>query len=228
MKRIKVGERLLSASRFVRQGAYFADIGTDHAYLPVFLLLEGKISRAVCSDINAGPLEVAKKNAEEYGVSGKVDFVLTDGAGALSGRGITDYAICGMGGELIADIIERAPQLRDVGVRLILQPMSREGILRRYLAESGFSIIGESYSYDGGKYYISMAVEYTGEKRVISDCCAEFGDIYKALPSEEAEGYLKKKISALEKTSRGKMLGGEDNSYEEALISEAKERLRGF
>lgn len=228
MKRIKVGERLLSASRFVRQGAYFADIGTDHAYLPVFLLLEGIISRAVCSDINAGPLEVAKKNAEEYGVSEKIDFVLTDGAGALSDRGITDYAICGMGGELIADIIERAPHLRDTGIRLVLQPMSREGILRRYLAASGFSTVGESYSYDGGKYYLSMAVEYTGGSREISDYDAEFGGIDKALPREEAEGYLKKKISALERISEGKAQGREDNSAEQALLREAKERLKGF
>ena len=228
MKRIKVGERLLCASRFVRQGAYFADIGTDHAYLPVFLLLEGVISRAVCSDINEGPLETARKNAEEYGVTERIKFLLTDGAEALSGMGITDYAICGMGGELIADIIERAPHLRDTGVRLILQPMSREGTLRRYLAERGFSTVGESYSYDAGKYYVAMAVEYTGDVREISDYEAELGNIERYLSGSEAVGYLGKRLSALERASAGKTQGGEDNSYEESVIREAKEIMKGF
>ena len=114
-----IGKRLLSAAEFVRQGAYFADIGTDHAYLPLFLLEGGKIERAVCSDINAGPLETAKRNAEEYGLSDRIIFRLTSGAEGLSDMGITDYAICGMGGELIAEIIESAPHLKDGAVRLI-------------------------------------------------------------------------------------------------------------
>ncbi|MBR4835801.1 MAG: SAM-dependent methyltransferase, partial [Clostridia bacterium] len=117
--------RLASAAELVRQNAIFADIGTDHAYLPLFLLESGRISFAYCSDINEGPLASARKNAEERGMVDKMDFILTDGATVLRDREITDYAICGMGGELIADIIHRAPHLYDGGVNLILQPMSR-------------------------------------------------------------------------------------------------------
>ena len=101
--------RLASAAELVRQNAIFADIGTDHAYLPLFLLESGRINFAYCSDINEGPLASARKNAEERGMVDKMDFILTDGATVLRDRGITDYAICGMGGELIADIIHRAP-----------------------------------------------------------------------------------------------------------------------
>ena len=221
MKPITLSKRLLSASEFIRQGAYFADIGTDHAYLPIFLLCEGRVARAVCADINKGPLDSARKNAEEHGCSDRMEFVLTDGAEGLSDRGITDYAICGMGGELIADIIDRSPHLKGVGIRLVLQPMSRQGVLRRYLSDNGFDTVGESYVLDGGKYYLCLAAEYTGARRQISDFEAEYG---KACPraelSPERLGYLETKLRALKKSVNGKRLGGEECEREKALLFE--------
>ena len=126
--------RLLSAAEMVRQDAIFADVGTDHAYLPLFLLEEGRIKRAFCSDINKGPLDSARRTAAERGLEDKITFVLADGATALRDKNITDYAICGMGGELIAKIIEDSPHLYDTDVHLIIQPMSRQAILRKFLA----------------------------------------------------------------------------------------------
>ena len=82
--------RLASAAELVRQNAIFADIGTDHAYLPLFLLESGRINFAYCSDINEGPLASARKNAEERGMVDKMDFILTDGATVLRDRGITE------------------------------------------------------------------------------------------------------------------------------------------
>jgi len=225
MKSPAIGKRLLSASGFVRQGAYFADIGTDHAYLPLFLLGEGRISRAVCADINKGPLESAKRNAEELGYTDSVSFVLTDGAEGLSGMGITDYAICGMGGELICSIIENSPHLKDQGVRLILQPMSRQSTLRKYLAKSGFTTVGEEYSLDGGKYYLCLAAEYTGEVREISDFEAEFGEVgLRAELSPEKLGYFEVKIKALQRAADGKRISGQD-CPEEKLLSEIDSKM---
>ena len=222
-----IGKRLLSAAEFVRQGAYFADIGTDHAYLPLFLLEEGKITRAVCADINAGPLDSAKNNAEEYGLSDKIIFRLTNGAVGLSDMGITDYAICGMGGELIAEIIEASDHLKRTGVRLILQPMSKQSHLRRYLARRGFLTVGEKYSYDAGKYYLCLAAEYTGECREIGDFEAEFGkDLTRASFSPEKQGYFDEKIKSLEKTAKGKIKGGEQYPPEAQLLKEYMERTK--
>ena len=220
--------RLMSAVGFVRQGAVFADIGTDHAYLPLFLLSEGRIERAVLADINEGPLESARRNAEATPYADKVELCLTDGAAALQGKGITDYAICGMGGELIADIIERAPHLRDESLNLILQPMSRQSVLRRYLASRGFSITAECYSEDSGKLYVCMQVKFVGEYREISDAEAEFGwktteIVNKNLQKE----YIKQKKQSLTRAAYGKRLGGEDTSAEEALIAAAEELIRG-
>ena len=226
MRLITLSKRLLSASKFVRQGAYFADIGTDHAYLPIFLLQEGRVSHAVCADINEGPLDSARRNAEELGCLDKMDFVLTDGAEGLSDKGITDYAICGMGGELIADIIERSPHLSQKNIRLILQPMSRQGHLQRCLAKSGFEVVMESYAYDGGKYYLCLAAEYTGRRREISDFEAEFGkECTRAEISSEKLGYLMGKMRALKKSVNGKRLGGEECSVEEELLTKLTKML---
>ena len=214
-----LGKRLLRASEFVRQDAYLADIGTDHAYLPLFLLDSGRIRGAVCADINPAPLDSAVRNAALYGHTDKIKFILTDGAEGLGGLGITDYTVCGMGGELIADIIERSPHLKSGGVRLILQPMTKQAHLRRYLAASGFSVLYEAYSKDSGKFYLTIVAEYDGNVRRISDFEAELGKIDRESISDEQAGFLKAKLSALKKAATGKGRSGAD-SYEAAIVAE--------
>ena len=219
-------KRLLSCADYVRVGAVFADIGTDHGYLPLFLLREGKIQRAYLSDVNEGPLSSAQRNAAAEGLADKCEFILTDGAAALSGKGITDYAICGMGGELIARIIEDAPHLREVGIRLILQPMTKQEHLRRYLAASGFSILDERFSFDSGKYYVTILAEYTGECRELTESEAELGiDAPHTVDAVEYRGFLEGKKKAAEKALNGKRSGGYATSEEEALLGMINGRI---
>ena len=149
-------ERLCTAASFVRQGAVLADVGTDHALLPVFLCESGRIKKAYATDIAKGPLEAARRHIEESGLSGSVIPVLTDGLDGLENEGITDVTVCGMGGELIAAIIDRAPFLKRENVRLILQPMTRQADLRRYLAENGFSLDEEALTADKDKCYFCL------------------------------------------------------------------------
>lgn len=226
MREFMLDGRLSSAAKFVRQGAVFADIGTDHAHLPIFLLKSGVIDRAVCSDINEGPLDKARENAKDADLLSKIDFVLTDGAAALSEYGITDAAICGMGGELIARIITDAPFLRKEGVRLILQPMSRTAHLREKLATLGFSVLDESYSEADGKLYVCILAEYTGTVREISQIEAEIGALYADNDNNGCQiKYYKAKKRAFERIAEGKRLGGSDSSYEQMLIRAIDERL---
>lgn len=221
-----LGKRLLSAANFVRQGAYLADIGTDHAYLPLFLLDRGVIGRAVCADINEGPLASAVENARECGLSDSITFKLTNGAIGLSDMGITDYAICGMGGELIAEIIDASEHLKEKGVHLILQPMTKQAHLRRYLAKEGFSILSEDYSHEAGRYYLTILAEYCGTVREISDFEAEFGTPPRDEGrTDEMRGYFEAKIRTLKKIRDGKKSSGESD-IPEALIIEEYERRK--
>ena len=212
-------KRLLSCADYVRAGAVFADIGTDHGYLPLFLLKSGKIERAYLSDVNQGPLSSAERNLRSEGMTDKCEFILTDGATALAGNGITDYAVCGMGGELIARIIEDAPHLKERGIRLILQPMTKQEHLRRYLEISGFSILDEKFSFDSGKYYLTILAEYTGECRELSDSEAELGmKIIHDVDRVEYLGFLDGKRKAASKALKGKKSAGYETKDEEILL----------
>lgn len=234
MKEINISPRLLSAADFVRQDAILADIGTDHAYLPLFLLRAGRIVRAFCSDINEGPLDSARAHVGAAGYLDRVEFTLADGADALAGKGITDYTICGMGGELIADIIDRADEMRDPAVRLILQPMTRRGVLVSYLYRNGFEVLEEAYSKDAGKHYVTLLVAYSGICRDVSELEAEFGRADTPARNSEAKlGYLKAKLGVFEKRRNGierSTLGGEDYTlhveYIKTLINEEERRLK--
>ena len=218
--------RLASAAGLVRQGARFADIGTDHAHLPLALLKEGRVEWAVCSDVNRGPLESAMANAREAGLFDRIKFVLTDGAAALSDEGLTDVAICGMGGELIAEIIDKAPFLKSEGIRLILQPMSRQGQLRLYLARGGFKVIKEVYSYSQGKYYVTLCAEYTGRSYEPSLYERELGrPEFLDTGCPECTGYLDAKARVYDKIARGKQAGGE-GECDEALLYQYIKELR--
>ena len=226
MRSPSLDARLLSVAELVRQGAKFADIGTDHAYLPLWLLAEGRIESAICADINEGPLQSARENARDCGLLSKVSFRLTDGAAALSGEGITDIAIAGMGGELIASIIERAPFLKDRDIRLILQPMTKQEVLRRYLYSAGFAIEKEVYSYSQCKYYVTICAHFDSSKQEISDTVAHFGERkFHTPPTKEARGYFSAKIRALARRRDGLIAAGEATSAESALIEYAQEVL---
>ena len=226
MSEIKLNGRLCSAASFVRQRAVLADIGTDHAYLPIFLAERRIIERAVASDINEGPLKKAEENIKSSGLSDKIECTLTNGAKALAGRGITDYTVCGMGGELIAEIVECADHLKDKNIRLILQPMSKQAHLRKYLQEAGFSIIAEAYSSDAGKDYLCLACEFSGERREISDMDAELPT--KGVPlsgRESMKRYYLSKLNSFARAAEGKKKGFEDASDELSLIEKIKELI---
>lgn len=218
--------RLLSCADLVRAGGVLADIGTDHAYLPIFLLKTGKIQRAVLSDINEGPLASARENVRDAGLLDCCELILSDGARELRDLSVTDYAVCGMGGELIARIVSEAACMRRHGVRLILQPMSRHAHLRRALLSEGFSILEERYSEADGKYYITILAEYTGICAEPDYELAELGrDIPHPCDGKEYIGYLEARRRALVSVMRGKGIAGENTDAEAALVAAIDRRL---
>ena len=126
-----IDERLSLCASFVRPGTRLADIGTDHGYLPIRLSLDGKIESAVAADIRVKPLKSAESNIQKYGVT-NIKTVLSDGLQNISPEDAYDIVIAGMGGELIAAIIENTPWICEGNRRLILQPMTRADSLRSF------------------------------------------------------------------------------------------------
>lgn len=209
MREAELDARLLAAADLVRQGACFADIGTDHAHLPLFLLAKGRISFAYACDVARGPLASAEAAIAAAGEDERCKTLLSDGAAALKGLGITDYAICGMGGELIARIIGDAAQLADPSVRLTLQPMTRAAHLRRFLAENGFSVLCERFVIAAKRPYVCISAEYTGRFCEISGLEAEIGAYPDSSPAFLA--YARARALALRKEALGAMHRGQSS-----------------
>ena len=221
MTGVDLSARLSACGDLVPDGAYLADVGTDHAYLVISLLKRGKIRRAVCSDVNEGPLSRARANVAEAGLTDKVDFCLADGAYMLEKYNPDAYSVCGMGGELIAEIISKAPAMRSTGVALVLQPMTRPETLREYLFSQGFDIKEERYVFDGGRYYAVISAVYSGIVRECTQAELYFGFLPKKEEpiSEERLGYIRQRANALKKMIDGKRRGGECVSGLEPLLS---------
>ena len=139
----KISKRLQCAAELTRHGAILADVGTDHAYLPIYLCLAHKVARAIASDVNEGPLLRAREHIAAWGLQDQIDTVLCDGLEEIAPFAPTDILILGMGGELITDILTRAPFTKQPSVRLILQPMTHPEVLRRFLCENGYEIVEE-------------------------------------------------------------------------------------
>ena len=157
----KISKRLLCAASFANKGELIADVGTDHAYLPIYLYTSGIISGAVVSDINEGPIERAAKNIREFSCEGKIIPVLCDGLSKIKEYSPDTVFILGMGGELIVNIISNAEWLKKNGIRLVMQPMTHPEILREYLISNGFEISDEAMV-DDSKIYQIIVAKYTG------------------------------------------------------------------
>lgn len=174
MKSLRLSKRLSTATNYVRDGALVADIGTDHAYIPIYLTLNSRVCGAVASDINEGPILRAKENIAEYSLEGKIVTCIANGLEGIEMYKPTDIVICGMGGELIAEIIDKCDYVKNNDIRLILQPMTSISELRTYL-KSGFLINDESVVYEDGKYYQVICASYDGLEHEYTQIELELG-----------------------------------------------------
>ena len=166
---ISPGKRLEACAGFVRRGSVAADIGTDHAYLPVWLIQQGICPKVYASDINEEPIRLARKNIEFYGISDKVEAFTSDGLQAIPKEMVTDFIIAGMGGDNIVTILNEAPWLKNETYRLILQPMSHTERLREYLFSNGFDIIAEKAVCEAVRLYTVICAAFTGSGVIYDD-----------------------------------------------------------
>lgn len=153
MRKLELTPRLQLLADWVRPGARLADVGTDHAYLPVWLRLHGRMVSAIACDLREGPLERARETGRTYGVAGEIDYRLGNGLSVVSPEEADTIVIAGMGGENIAAILAKAPWTAGGGHTLLLQPQSRAETLRAFLAENGYAVRREALVEDRGTIY---------------------------------------------------------------------------
>lgn len=158
MRKLELTPRLQKVADWVPQGARLADVGTDHAYLPAWLLLNGRIASAIASDLRAGPLRKAADTCARYGI-GNIELRLCGGLEALQPGEMDTIVIAGMGGETIASILAAAPWTADGRHTLLLQPMTKVETLRSFLAEHGYAIRREALVREKDTLYTLMLVE---------------------------------------------------------------------
>lgn len=175
MSEIILDARMKCIAECVPEGAVLADIGTDHGKLPVYLGQKGIIRKAVAADINEMPLQKAVNNIKKHGLEQIIDTYLTDGLKGIGRFSPDCVVIAGMGGELIEQILDEADICREA-VRFILQPMTKEESLRRYLCEGGYKIYDEHIVREGKIYQIICAV-YDGVKRSMTEAEYYLGHI---------------------------------------------------
>lgn len=160
---MELGKRLKSVYNLLPDGCTMIDVGTDHCYLPIYAVKQGKVHQAYASDMRVGPLENGRENARLYGVSDRIITLLSDGLDALTPMQINQidtFVFAGMGGILISELMDRAEFLKDKSKTVILQPMTAIYELRDYLRGAGFGIEQECLSDEGGKLYLALKCRY--------------------------------------------------------------------
>nr|UWI51492.1 class I SAM-dependent methyltransferase [Clostridioides difficile] len=166
---MKLTDRLLKIASLVSDDKKIADIGTDHGYIPVYLLNEGRVPFAVLADVNKGPLDNARKEVIQNNLLEKVDLRLGSGIEVLEIGEVEEVIIAGMGGILISELLEAKKEVAHSIEKLILQPMQAQEELRRYLLNNGYEILKEVLVREDFRIYEIIVAKYTGKNTIIED-----------------------------------------------------------
>ena len=200
--KLPISKRLLLCTELITSCDTVADVGTDHGYLGIYLLRQGICRHVIASDLREKPLASARANAALFGVQDRITFLQSDGLESIQPGSFQTLVLAGMGGDLIARILEQAPWLKDEGVTLILQPQSAMHDLRRLLSETGWHICRERLARDGHFLYAVMEAKpgqgsaLTPAEQYLSPALRQSGDPLFAQ-------YEARMILALERTVAG-------------------------
>lgn len=217
----KLDSRLATAAEFVRYGKVAADIGTDHGYLVCWLVENEVCPRAYATDINRQPLESAKALIAQKGLENRIETRLADGLDGLPPKEIDEIIICGMGGETIIGILDAHKWVKSERIHLVLQPMSRADILRRWLYENGWRITEEKAVEAEGHIYSVMSVEYSGESSVPDEIFCAVGKISEC-NNKAAVKYLRRQAEIHRSVASGLMrsTNGKDAAMHRIILAD--------
>ena len=224
---MKLSNRMKAVAAMVTNGSRLADIGTDHAFVPIFLLQKQIIPWAIASDINEGPLERAREHIREAGLEEQISIRLGDGLSRVSPGEADSILIAGMGGELILHILEEGEAVCRQAGELILQPQSEIHKVRRYLREHDYRLVDEDMILEDGKYYPMMRavpVESLDWDKNMSPEAVETCDIYGPMLLKDGNQVLRKYLVREHRINQG-LLTRLSRVEETPAIRERKEVL---
>ena len=220
MKNLK--NRLYTVSTLVPHGARVADIGTDHGHLPIYLIQQGISPFCLACDIKEKPLQSARENIRKVGLS-NLEARLGSGLAPVLPDEVDCITVAGMGGEVIASILEDSPWVRNERYTLILQPMTSADALRRYLCEKGFSIKKEIACEENRKVYTVMLVRFSGECFRPSEIFCRVGRLSPDTPA--AVKYIEKQIRIAEELTADRRAAGLDTEGYDDILAKLLEIL---
>ena len=199
--------RLLLCASLV-EGRKVCDIGTDHGYLPCYLVSNGKCDSALACDIGEKPLSQAREHIKAQGLEDRIKTVLSDGLDSVELEGVTDIVLAGMGGELIADILSRCERIKYGSVNIIMQPMTKSEFLRQWLYDNGFAVTDEQACISGRFAYSVMSGRFNRKPEYV---CDEDHLHFGLVSDKTAEGreYILRRCESLERAAKG-MTGSQD------------------
>ena len=221
MSKIKLDERLSAVASLVRNGKRVADIGTDHGYLVAYLVENGVCPGGIAADLRKGPLENARQTVIQQGLSNEIELILSDGLQNIPENACDDIVIAGMGGNLIAEILEKAPWVKNKRINIVAQPMTHAEVLRQWFIDNGFSISEEKTATDGKRYYCIISASYNGSSESHSASYIYTGEIR---PESETDiKYLQKILTALDKKYSALVSANKDDTENlKVIIDEIK------
>ena len=230
---VRLSKRLRTAAGMVIPGSRLADVGTDHGWVPIYLVQTGAIPSALAMDIGKGPLQRAKEHIEEYGLPDKIECRLSDGLAAYEKGECDTVLIAGMGGELIIDILTKGRDKLTAGMQLILSPHTHVELVREYIDSCGYKLMDEVCVYDEGKYYFLMdvrVIEKTPESENIGSLASEY-DISHILVEKKDPvylEYLRAQLAKYRNILENAGLGADRRAELEKVVSVYAEIVAGF
>lgn len=174
---MEISLRLKTLLNMVDNCQCMADIGTDHGYVPIYLVKNKICEGAIASDINKGPIKKAEFNIRLHKLEDKIQCRLGRGLSTIKPGEAEEIVIAGMGGNLIRDIIEEGLEVFKGAKSLILQPMQHSQVLRKYIYNSGFKILDEELCIDENKFYEIIKVSYDENIKYIDSIFYEVGEV---------------------------------------------------
>lgn len=207
---MNIGARLEAIGKMVPAGCVLADIGTDHAYLPVHLIKAGRIARAIAGDIAEGPCAAARTTIGMHGIRQFIDVRLGSGLKVLRAGEAGCIAIAGMGASTIIDILAADMETARAAQRLVLQPMTGAAGLRRWLAHNGWMLVDEALAEENGHLYEIIAAEpgvgtnYSDAEYEIGPLLLQKGDALLAKQFAKQMANYETLLRNMEKSSQAK------------------------